>query len=166
MFRFSRLSGPCLADLFRSYNTERKVAPRSVKSLNLENDSQHERSSSVIIGLRGMDVLRLILVKSLYRRGSSCFCPDLKTFIQKRMSIISMEYPSSCQIFGNQYYEKTKQRKQQPRLQHHQTESAKVRNRVWFRTGPNSKINQSGTTSEYFDPLQTYNTGHTLTHFA
>ena len=28
------------------------------------------------------------------------------------------------------------------------------------------KINQSGTTSEYFDPLQTYNTRHTLTHFA
>ena len=50
-----------------------------------------------------------------------------------------MEYPSSCQTFGNQYYEKTKQRKQPPKLQHHQTESAKVRNRVWFRTGPNSK---------------------------
>ena len=31
------------------------------------------------------------------------------------------------------------QRKQPPKLQHHQTESAKVRNRVWFRTGPNSK---------------------------
>ena len=55
------------------------------------------------------------------------------------MSIISMEYPSNCQIFGNQYYEKTKQRKQPPKLQHHQTESAKVRNRVWFSTGPNSK---------------------------
>ena len=55
------------------------------------------------------------------------------------MSIISIEYPSNCQIFGNQYYEKTKQRKQPPKLQHHQTESAKVRNRVWFRTGPNSK---------------------------
>ena len=82
------------------------------------------------------------------------------------MSIISMEYPLSCQIFGNQYYEKTKQRKQPPKLQHHQIESAKVRNRVWFRTGPNSKINQSGTTSEYFDPLQTHNTRHTLTHFA
>ena len=50
-----------------------------------------------------------------------------------------MEYPSSYQTFGNQYYEKTKQRKQPPKLQHHQTESAKVRNRVWFRTGPNSK---------------------------
>ena len=50
-----------------------------------------------------------------------------------------MEYFSSCQTFGNQYYEKTKQRKQLPKLQHHQTESAKVRNRVWFRTGPNSK---------------------------
>ena len=50
-----------------------------------------------------------------------------------------MEYPSSCQTFGNQYYEKTKRRKQPSKLQHHQTESAKVRNRVWFRTGPNSK---------------------------
>ena len=28
------------------------------------------------------------------------------------------------------------------------------------------KINQSGTTSEYFDPLQTHDTRHTLTHFA
>ena len=36
-----------------------------------------------------------------------------------------MEYPSNCQIFGNQYYEKTKQRKQPLKLQHHQTESAK-----------------------------------------
>ena len=65
--------------------------------------------------------------------------PSRSQSTQKRMSIISMEYPSSCQIFGNQYYEKTKQRKQPPKLQHHQTESAKVRNRVWFRTGPNSK---------------------------
>ena len=65
--------------------------------------------------------------------------PSRSQSTQKRMSIISMEYPSSCQIFGNQYYEKTKQRKQLPKLQHHQTESAKVRNRVWFRTGPNSK---------------------------
>ena len=65
--------------------------------------------------------------------------PSRSQSTQKRMSIISMEYPSSCQIFGNQYYEKTKQRKQPPKLQHHQTESRKVRNRVWFRTGPNSK---------------------------
>ena len=65
--------------------------------------------------------------------------PSRSQSTQKRMSIISMEYPSSCQIFGNQYYKKTKQRKQPPKLQHHQTESAKVRNRVWFRTGPNSK---------------------------
>ena len=45
----------------------------------------------------------------------------------------------------------------------------------WVRKGPQScmvpyrsefKINQSGTTSEYFDPLQTHNTRHTLTHFA
>ena len=96
MFRFSRLLGSCLADVFRSYNRERKLAPRSVKSLNLENDSQHERSSSVIIGLRGMDVLRLILVKSLYRRGSSCFCPDLKTFRlqrpQEAMSCIKTKF--------------------------------------------------------------------------
>ena len=65
--------------------------------------------------------------------------PSRSQSTQKRMSIISMEYPSSCQIFGNQYYEKTKQRKQLPKLQHRQTESAKVRNRVWFRTGRNSK---------------------------
>ena len=47
-----------------------------------------------------------------------------------------MEYPSNCQIFGNQYYEIAKQRKQPPKIQLHKTESAKVRQRVWFRTGP------------------------------
>ena len=36
-----------------------------------------------------------------------------------------MEYPSSYQIFGNQCYEKAKQRKRPSKLQHHQTESAK-----------------------------------------
>ena len=30
-----------------------------------------------------------------------------------------MEFPSSCQTFGNQYYEKTKQRKEPPKLQYH-----------------------------------------------
>ena len=49
---------------------------------------------------------------------------------QKKTSIISMEYPSNCQIFGNQYYKIAKQRKQPPKLQHHQTESAMVRQRV------------------------------------
>ena len=53
--------------------------------------------------------------------------PSRSQSTQKRTSIISMEYPSNCQIFGNQYYEKAKQRKQLPKLQHHQTESAKVR---------------------------------------
>ena len=33
----------------------------------------------------------------------------------------------------------SKQRKQPPKLQHHQTESAKVRQQVWFRTGPYPK---------------------------
>ena len=88
--------------------------------------------------------------------------PSRSQSTQKRMSIISMEYPSSCQIFGNQYYEKTKQRKQPPKLQHHQTESAKVRNRVGS-VQVRIQINQSGTTSEYFDPLQTHNTRHTHT---
>ena len=45
-------------------------------------------------------------------------------------SIISMEYPLNCQIFKNQYYGKAKQRKQPPKLQHHQTESTKVRQRL------------------------------------
>ena len=62
--------------------------------------------------------------------------PSRSQSTQKKTSIISMEYPSNCQIFGNQYYEKAKQRKQLPKLQHHQTESAKVRDHVWFRTGP------------------------------
>ena len=43
--------------------------------------------------------------------------------------------PSNYQIFGNQYYEKAKQRKQPPKLQHHQTESTRVRQYVWFHTG-------------------------------
>ena len=65
--------------------------------------------------------------------------PSRSQSTQKKTNIISIEYPSNCQIFGNQYYEKTKQRKQPPKLQHHQTESAKVRQRVWFRTGPHPK---------------------------
>ena len=89
--------------------------------------------------------------------------PSRSLSTQKRMSIISMEYPSSCQIFGNQYYEKTKQRKQLPKLQHHQTESAKVSQSCVVPYRSEFKINQSGTTSDYFDPLQTHNTRHTLT---
>ena len=50
-----------------------------------------------------------------------------------------MEYPSNYQIFGNQYYEKAEQRKQPPKLQHHQTESTKVCQQVWFHTGPQPK---------------------------
>ena len=48
----------------------------------------------------------------------------------KKTSIISIEYPSNYQKFGNQYYEKAKQRKQAPKLQHHQTESTNVRQHV------------------------------------
>ena len=65
--------------------------------------------------------------------------PSRSQSTQKKTSIISMEYPSNCQISGNQYYEKAKQRKQPPKPQHHQTESAKVHQRVWFRTGPHPK---------------------------
>ena len=50
-----------------------------------------------------------------------------------------MEYPSSYHTFVNQYYEKAKQRKQPPELQHHQTESAKDRQQLWFHTGPQPK---------------------------
>ena len=39
----------------------------------------------------------------------------------------------------NQYYEKRKQRKQPPKLQHHQPESTKVCQQVWFHTGPQPK---------------------------
>ena len=65
--------------------------------------------------------------------------PPMTQSTQKKTSIISMEYLSNCQIFGNQYYEKAKQRKQPPKLQHYQIEFAKVRQRVWFRTGPHPK---------------------------
>ena len=57
---------------------------------------------------------------------------------QKKTSIVSMEYPSNYQIFGNQYCEKAKQRKQPPKL-HHETESTEVSQQVWFRTGPQPK---------------------------
>ena len=57
----------------------------------------------------------------------------------KKTSIISIEYPSNYQIFGNQYYEKAKQRKQPQKLQHHQTESTKVCQQVWLLTSPQSK---------------------------
>ena len=49
-----------------------------------------------------------------------------------------MEYPSNYQIFGNQYYEKAKQRKEPPKL-HHQTEATIVRQQIWFHTGPQQK---------------------------
>ena len=83
--------------------------------------------------------------------------PSRSQSTQKKTSIISMEYPSNCQIFESQCYEKAKQRKQPPKLpHHHQTESVKVRQQVWFHTGPYPKsINQSETTLKYFDPLQT-----------
>ena len=58
---------------------------------------------------------------------------------QKKTSIISMEYPSNYQIFGNHYYEKAKQRKQLPKLQHHETESTKVRQQIWFHIVPQPK---------------------------
>ena len=50
-----------------------------------------------------------------------------------------MEYPLNYQIFGNQYYEKAKQRKQPPKPQHHKPDSAKVRQQVLFYTGPQPK---------------------------
>ena len=61
--------------------------------------------------------------------------PSRSRSTQKKTSIISMEYSSNYQIFGNQYYEKAMQRKQPPKLQHHQTDSTKVRQQVWFHTG-------------------------------
>ena len=65
--------------------------------------------------------------------------PSRTQSTQKKTNIISMEYPSNHQIFGNQYYEKGKQRKQLSKLQHHQTESTKVHQQVWFYTGPQPK---------------------------
>ena len=67
--------------------------------------------------------------------------PSRSQSTQKKTSIISMEYPPNCQIeiFGNQYYEKAKQRKQLPKLQNRQTESANVCQRLWFRTSPHPK---------------------------
>ena len=65
--------------------------------------------------------------------------PSRSQSTQKKTSIKSMEYPSKCQIFRNQYYEKAKQKKQPLKLQHQQTESAKVSQQVWFHTGPHPK---------------------------
>ena len=64
-----------------------------------------------------------------------------------------MEYPSNYQVFGNQYYEKAKQRKQLPKLQHHQTESAKVHQQVLFHTGSQPKSTNQKQPYKYFDPL-------------
>ena len=72
---------------------------------------------------------------------------------------------NTSQIFGNQYYQIAKQRKQPPKLLQHQTESAKVRQRVWFRTGPHPEsTNQKRPyNTQLFDPLQTHKY-HTHTH--
>ena len=68
------------------------------------------------------------------------FEKNWRQYTQKKTSIISMEYPSNYQIFGNQYYEKAKQRKQLPKLQHHQTEFTKVGQKLWFHRGPQPKL--------------------------
>ena len=65
--------------------------------------------------------------------------PSRRQSTQKKTRIISMEYPSNYQIFGDQYNEIAKQRKQPPKLQHHQTESTKVRQQVQFHTSPQPK---------------------------
>ena len=65
--------------------------------------------------------------------------PSRRQSTQKKTSIISMEYRSNYQIFGNQYYEEAKQRKQPPKLQHHQTEATDVRQQVFSLTGPQPK---------------------------
>ena len=65
--------------------------------------------------------------------------PSRRQSTQKKTHIITIEYPSNYQIFGNQYYKKAKQRKQSPKLQHHQTGSTKVRQQVWFPTGQQPK---------------------------
>ena len=75
-----------------------------------------------------------------------------------------MEYPSSYQIFGNQYYDKAKQRKQPPKLQHHQTESTKVRQQVWFYTGLQPKSANQKRPQNISILCEYINTKHTLTH--
>ena len=65
--------------------------------------------------------------------------PSRRQSTQKKTSIISVEYPSNYQIFGNQKYGKARQRKQPPKPQHHQTESTMVCQQVRFYTGPKPK---------------------------
>ena len=59
--------------------------------------------------------------------------------IKKAIYSVENEHPPNYQIFGNQDYEKARQRKQPPKLQHHQIESTKERQEVWFHTGPQPK---------------------------
>ena len=89
--------------------------------------------------------------------------PSRSQSTQKKTSTYQWN-PSIYQIFRNQNYEKAKQRKQQPKLQHLQTKSAKVRQQVVSDRSA-TKVNQSETTLKYFDPLRThkYHT-HTFTH--
>ena len=70
-----------------------------------------------------------------------------------------MEYPPNYQIFGSQYYEKAKQRKQLPKRQ------PPNHNIIRINKGPptsmiphwsTTKVNQSETTLKYFDPLRTH----------
>ena len=89
--------------------------------------------------------------------------PSRRQSTQKKTSNISMEYPSNYQIFGNQYYEKAKQRKEPPKLQHHQTESTKVSPTSMVSHRSATKLNQSETTLKYFNPLRTHKC-HTHTH--
>ena len=86
--------------------------------------------------------------------------PSRRQSTQKKTSIISVEYRSNYQIFGNQYYEKAKQRKQPPKLQHHQTESTKVTNRY----GSIQVRNQSQPIRNDLSILREHIIPHTHTH--
>ena len=74
-----------------------------------------------------------------------------------------MEYPLHYQTFGNQYNVKAKQRKQLPKLQHHQTDSTKGRQQVWFHTGPQPKSTNQKLLKSISFPLRTHKY-HTHTH--
>ena len=96
--------------------------------------------------------------------------PSKRQSTQKKTNIISMEYPSNYQTFGNLYYEKAKQRKQLPNIQppkpqHHQTESTMIRQQVGTMVphGSTTKPTNQKRPSNISIPCEHTNTTHTQT---
>ena len=94
------------------------------RTLNIRAEKKSQPSSLQVKGVTlqstaGNTIMTLIgnIIKYWILRKTGKQEPSRRQSTQKKTSIISMQYPSSYQIFGHQYCEKTKQRKQPQKIQ-------------------------------------------------